>query len=94
MGEYADYAIDDIFAEEGLRQDYRLDFYSDEEAYEMGILEEHGYEFSDVDYYSRSKGQGPGKCPKCGKETVLRNGKFGEFYGCINFPKCKGSRNL
>lgn len=29
------------------------------------------------------------KCPKCGSTIVLRNGKFGEFKACSNFPKCK-----
>lgn len=36
---------------------------------------------------------GPGKCPICENNTKLVDGKFGKFYGCINFPKCKGSRN-
>ena len=29
-----------------------------------------------------------GKCPKCGGNLVLRNGKYGSFYGCSNYPKC------
>lgn len=28
-------------------------------------------------------------CPKCGGKLVERNGKFGKFYGCSNFPKCR-----
>ena len=28
-------------------------------------------------------------CPYCHTELVLRNGKYGEFYGCRNFPKCR-----
>ncbi|NLH92558.1 MAG: hypothetical protein GX481_08950 [Atopobium sp.] len=28
-------------------------------------------------------------CPKCGGKLILRNGKFGTFYGCENYPKCK-----
>ncbi len=28
-------------------------------------------------------------CPYCKKQLVLRNGKSGEFYGCINFPRCR-----
>ena len=35
---------------------------------------------------------GLGECPKCGKLTIKRTGKFGVFYGCSGFPKCKGSR--
>ena len=38
--------------------------------------------------------RGPGECPKCKSETILRNGKFGDFYGCTKFPDCKGSRCL
>lgn len=28
-------------------------------------------------------------CPKCGGTLVLRNGKYGQFKGCSNFPKCR-----
>lgn len=28
-------------------------------------------------------------CPYCKTELILRNGKYGEFYGCVNYPKCK-----
>ncbi len=28
-------------------------------------------------------------CPQCGGRLVLRQGRYGEFYGCSNFPKCK-----
>ncbi len=30
-----------------------------------------------------------GHCPRCGGNLVLRSGKFGKFYGCSNYPKCK-----
>lgn len=31
-------------------------------------------------------------CPKCGRAMILRpSGKFGPFYGCTGFPKCKGT---
>ena len=29
------------------------------------------------------------KCPKCGGNLIERNGKYGEFIGCSNYPKCK-----
>ena len=32
------------------------------------------------------------KCPKCGGELVKRNGKYGNFIGCINYPRCKYTR--
>ncbi len=28
-------------------------------------------------------------CPNCGGNLVIRKSKYGEFYGCSNFPKCK-----
>lgn len=33
-------------------------------------------------------------CPKCGSEMVKRKGKYGEFYGCSDFPRCRGTRKL
>lgn len=32
------------------------------------------------------------RCPQCGAEMVRRRGKYGEFYGCSNFPGCRGIR--
>lgn len=34
-----------------------------------------------------------GVCPDCGGSLVLRKGKFGNFYGCSNYPKCKFKMN-
>ncbi len=28
-------------------------------------------------------------CPYCKIPLVLRKGKYGEFYGCVNYPKCR-----
>jgi len=28
-------------------------------------------------------------CPKCGHKMVIREGKFGKFLGCSNYPSCK-----
>lgn len=30
-----------------------------------------------------------GKCPLCGGNLILRNGRYGKFYGCSNYPNCK-----
>jgi len=27
-------------------------------------------------------------CPKCGKHLVSRDGKYGEFLGCLGYPAC------
>lgn len=34
------------------------------------------------------------KCPKCGASMYLREGKYGKFYGCSNYPKCNGTRKI
>ena len=33
------------------------------------------------------------KCPICGGSLILRSGKYGEFYGCSNYPKCRFTYN-
>ncbi len=30
-----------------------------------------------------------GVCPRCGGKIVLRNGRYGSFYGCQNYPQCR-----
>jgi very-short-patch-repair endonuclease len=32
-------------------------------------------------------------CPKCGSRMVLRNGRYGPFFGCSKYPYCRGTRN-
>lgn len=34
------------------------------------------------------------KCPKCQSPLVARQGKFGWFVGCSNYPKCKFIENI
>ena len=29
-----------------------------------------------------------GKCPRCGGNLILRSGRYGQFYGCSNYPEC------
>ncbi len=31
------------------------------------------------------------KCPECGGEVMVREGKYGRFRACANFPRCKWS---
>jgi len=35
-----------------------------------------------------------GVCPKCGRKLVLRNGQFGQFYGCSNYPACRYTHKI
>jgi len=34
------------------------------------------------------------KCPKCGKNLVLRKSFYGQFYGCPGYPNCKHIEKL
>ena len=39
--------------------------------------------------------EAPPKCPQCGGEMVKRARNDGhEFWGCANFPRCRGTRDL
>jgi ssDNA-binding Zn-finger/Zn-ribbon topoisomerase 1 len=33
-------------------------------------------------------------CPKCGGKLVERKGKYGDFLGCYNYPKCRYTEKL
>lgn len=32
-------------------------------------------------------------CPKCHGSMTLRQGSYGAFFGCDNYPTCKGIRS-
>ena len=48
---------------------------------------EHFEEVKNVMYKEPLKITGE-KCPLCGSDLVIRNGKHGEFIGCSNYPAC------
>ena len=33
-------------------------------------------------------------CPDCGADLVVKEGRFGQFIACSNFPECKFTRNI
>ena len=33
------------------------------------------------------------KCPYCGSDLVLKNGRRGKFWGCSAFPDCRYSKD-
>lgn len=33
-------------------------------------------------------------CPQCGGKLNLKNGRYGKFYGCTNYPKCNYTKNI
>ncbi|MBE6632194.1 MAG: type I DNA topoisomerase [Ruminococcaceae bacterium] len=34
------------------------------------------------------------KCELCGSEMVIRNSRYGSFYACENYPKCKNTKQI
>jgi len=34
------------------------------------------------------------KCPKCGSPLLIRLGRYGKFYACSSFPKCRHTESL
>ena len=102
MGDGADFALERAEAEYEHFERYRDAPMHIQ--YDEGIIDERGQIIGDpfsypgptgfVNRASGIKPTGPGGCPVCGAETTLRDGRFGNFYGCPNFPKCKGSRNI
>ena len=43
---------------------------------------------------NRAKNISEQVCPNCNGKLIVRSGRFGEFYGCSNFPNCKFSKNI
>lgn len=39
--------------------------------------------------HRRNEAVANGKCPLCGGNLILRESKYGKFYGCSNYPKCR-----
>ncbi|KKS16772.1 MAG: Topoisomerase DNA-binding C4 zinc finger domain protein [Candidatus Woesebacteria bacterium GW2011_GWA1_41_7] len=100
MGDMADYALDNAMNDWEEYQSWVDNGRNLHEGYEKGIIDELGYENTDTRmpdptrrYSQTIKPHGEGPCPLCGKDTILTEGKYGKFYGCCNFPTCKGSRN-
>ncbi len=68
------------------------------------IVDNFYHDFSDrLDYASKQMGvsmpkaapePSDVKCDKCGAMMVYREGKFGKFLACSNFPKCKNTKNI
>ncbi len=35
-----------------------------------------------------------GICPRCGAKLVVRNGRYGQFMGCSNYPECRFTQKI
>lgn len=56
-------------------------------------IREHKYKAQEY-AYDRKKKLAELICPRCGENLVLRQGPFGKFYGCPNYPKCKYTQKM
>ncbi len=54
-------------------------------------LEKKYQEVSKKEFTEKPTGK---KCPKCGAPLIIRLGKFGKFYACSAFPKCRYTEAL
>ncbi|WP_411197804.1 topoisomerase DNA-binding C4 zinc finger domain-containing protein [Segatella copri] len=55
-------------------------------------MRQHEHNVHDRQYRAKSLIR-QGVCPQCGGQLVLRKGRYGSFYGCSNYPKCKFTLN-
>ncbi|WP_224984915.1 topoisomerase DNA-binding C4 zinc finger domain-containing protein [Geomonas agri] len=33
-------------------------------------------------------------CPKCERKMMRRTGRYVQFWGCSNYPRCRGTRDI
>ncbi len=49
----------------------------------------------DLSHELPTDGEHPAEaCPECGKEMVIKRGRFGTFLACSDYPQCKTTRKL
>ncbi|MBO4495513.1 MAG: type I DNA topoisomerase [Clostridiales bacterium] len=49
---------------------------------------------SDVSKVKMAEKQTGEKCPECGNDLVIKEGRFGQFIACSHFPECKYTKNI
>ncbi|NOD83762.1 topoisomerase DNA-binding C4 zinc finger domain-containing protein [Ruegeria sp. HKCCD6119] len=42
----------------------------------------------------KARVSGNPSCPRCGSAMRRRSGRYGQFWGCSRYPRCKGTRNI
>jgi hypothetical protein len=53
-----------------------------------------GDESVEIDSTETKNNQGGRICPRCNAKLVRRNSKYGAFWGCSNFPKCRYTKSV
>lgn len=92
MGDMADFALDCAWEQTEHYEKYKESPLSVQ--YDEGLVDEIGVMISaPFTKLHTAKPTGAGPCPVCGGNTAIKYGIHGDFFGCSNFPECKGSRN-
>lgn len=47
-----------------------------------------------IEKQNRGVSKSHGICPRCGGRMELKSGKYGTFYGCSNYPRCKYTEKI
>jgi hypothetical protein len=47
-----------------------------------------------INWWNNRRSNSVEKCTRCGGNLVEKNGKFGPFMGCSNYPKCEFTKNI
>lgn len=61
--------------------------------HECNVLKSNTLEHNAPNPYAR-RHRGSEICEKCGAPLIVRIGKYGEFYGCSNYPECRFTKQL
>ncbi len=75
-------------AESFLKENVEEDYYNVASRYKNELLDQ-GNEKVELNKKEITIIKDNDVCPKCGGKLVERKGKYGDFYGCSNFPKCR-----
>jgi len=57
----------------------------------IGLIDKKDEEIKKTDIISEKTDE---KCPDCGKNLIIKLGRYGKFYGCTGYPECRYIRSL
>ena len=57
----------------------------------IGLIDKKDEEIKKTDIVNEETDE---KCPDCGKNLVIKLGRYGKFYGCTGYPQCRYIRSL
>jgi len=73
---------------------YLLNTYTDDPEEAVALMEQLKRELGLEGELVKEESEETPLCPTCETPMVKRTGVKGEFWGCSNFPKCKGTRQV